>query len=68
MILLDTHAWVWWTIDPYQLSETQRREIIESEEDLIGVSAISCLGDSQALRVWTAGTSCWTARVVPRWH
>ena len=44
MILLDTHAWVWWTIDPYQLSETQRREIIESEEDLIGVSAISHVG------------------------
>jgi PIN domain nuclease of toxin-antitoxin system len=42
MILLDTHAWVWWTIDPYQLSETQRQEIIESEENLIGVSAISC--------------------------
>ena len=42
MILLDTHAWVWWTVDPDQLSETQRQEITESEEDLIGVSAISC--------------------------
>lgn len=42
MILLDTHAWVWWTIDPDQLSETQRQEITEGEEDLIGVSAISC--------------------------
>ena len=42
MIMLDTHAWVWWTIDPNQLTETQLQEITESEEDLIGVSAISC--------------------------
>ena len=42
MILLDTHTWVWWTIDPTQLSETQRHEITEGEEDVIGVSAISC--------------------------
>ena len=42
MILLDTHAWVWWTIGPTQLSETQRHEITGGEEDVIGVSAISC--------------------------
>ena len=42
MIVLDTHAWVWWTIDPDQLSETQRREIAANEDDRIGVSAISC--------------------------
>ena len=42
MIMLDTHAWVWWTIDPDRLSETQRREIGDSEDDRIGVSAISC--------------------------
>ena len=42
MILLDTHIWVWWTIDPDQLTEAQRTEIAESEEDLIGISAISC--------------------------
>ena len=42
MIVLDTHAWVWWTIDPDRLSETQRQEITDSEEDRIGVSAISC--------------------------
>ena len=42
MIVLDTHTWVWWTIDPDRLSETQRREIAASENDRIGVSAISC--------------------------
>ena len=42
MIVLDTHAWVWWTIDPNRLSETQRQEIISNEDDVIGVSAISC--------------------------
>ena len=42
MIMLDTHAWVWWTIDPDRLTETQQREIVGSEEAGIGVSAISC--------------------------
>jgi len=42
MIVLDTHAWVWWTIDPDQLSETQRERITRNEDDIIGVSAISC--------------------------
>ena len=42
MIVLDTHAWVWWTVDPERLSESQRQEIEEHEEDLIGVSAMSC--------------------------
>ena len=42
MIMLDTHVWVWWTIDPVRLSETQRQAIASNEEDRIGVSAISC--------------------------
>ena len=42
MIVLDTHVWVWWTVDPARLSETQRREIASNEDDRIGVSAISC--------------------------
>ena len=42
MIALDTHAWVWWTVDPDRLSERQRREISNNEGDRIGVSAISC--------------------------
>ena len=42
MIVLDTQAWVWWTIDPSQLSEVQRQAIADNEEDGIGVSVISC--------------------------
>ena len=42
MIVLDTQAWVWWTMDHARLSEAQRREIASHEEDRIGVSAISC--------------------------
>ncbi len=42
MILLDTHAWVWWVHDPAQLTPAQREAIVANEEDLIGVSAISC--------------------------
>ena len=42
MILLDTHVWVWWTIDPARLSETQRQEISNNESGRIGVSTISC--------------------------
>ena len=42
MIVLDTHVWVWWTIDPARLSETQRQEISNNESGRIGVSTISC--------------------------
>ena len=41
MIVPDTHAWGWWTIDPARLSETQQEEISANEDDRIGVSAIS---------------------------
>ena len=42
MIVLDTQAWVWWMIDPSQLSEAQRQAIADNEADTIGVSVISC--------------------------
>ena len=42
MIVLDTHAWVWWTNDPIRLSEIQRQAISSNEADTIGVSVISC--------------------------
>ena len=42
MIVLDTHAWLWWTLDPDMLSESQREAIVSNEEEGIGVSAISC--------------------------
>jgi len=40
VILLDTHAWIWWESDPHLLSRTAERTIREA--DGIGVSAISC--------------------------
>lgn len=42
MIVLDTHVWIWWTIDSERLGAAQRRIIENNEHDLIGVSAISC--------------------------
>lgn len=42
MIVLDTHVWLWWVNDSTRLTEAQRQEIVRNEDDLIGVSAISC--------------------------
>jgi len=42
MIVLDTHAWVWWVHDETRLSITQIEAIKANENDGIGVSAISC--------------------------
>ena len=41
MILLDTHVWVWWSIDSERLSAGHRRLIDEGEQDGIGVSVFS---------------------------
>ena len=40
MIVLDTHAWIWWASSPDKLSPAARRAIDEARK--IGVSAISC--------------------------
>ena len=37
MIILDTHAWVWWVEDPEQLSEAQREAIEANERDDNGI-------------------------------
>ena len=42
LIVLDTHVWIWWTIDPGKLTQTQRAKIAASEEAGIGISAMSC--------------------------
>lgn len=39
MIVLDTHAWLWWIADPARLSPAARQAI--DEADAIGVSPIS---------------------------
>lgn len=40
MIVLDTHAWIWWVAEPERLS-ARARHAIDSAEAL-GVCAISC--------------------------
>jgi PIN domain nuclease of toxin-antitoxin system len=40
LIVLDTHAWIWWISDPAHLSKPARAEIHAATE--IGISAISC--------------------------
>ena len=39
MIVLDTHAWIWWRADPGRLSVSAARVIADA--DRIGVSSIS---------------------------
>jgi PIN domain nuclease of toxin-antitoxin system len=40
MIVVDTHAWLWWTDDPGRLSSRARATI--DEADAIGVPTICC--------------------------
>lgn len=40
MIVLDTHAWVWWVGETGDLSRAAERAISEAEQ--IGISTISC--------------------------
>lgn len=39
MIVLDTHAWLWWTSDPDRLSDPARHALVAA--DRIGVSTLS---------------------------
>jgi len=40
VIVLDTHAWIWWTADPDRLSNRARHAIEHATH--VGVAAISC--------------------------
>jgi len=40
MILLDTHAWIWWAGESPRLSPRARQAIDETDE--LGISVISC--------------------------
>ena len=43
MIVLDTHAWIWWVASPEQLSDRARGEIDRAKEHKeICISSISC--------------------------
>jgi PIN domain nuclease of toxin-antitoxin system len=61
MVVLDTHAWIWWMDDPSRLSPAAWQALERAEA--IGVAAISC---------WEAGMLALTGRVtfepqVERW-
>ena len=40
MIILDTHAWIWWSNESTKLAPRAKKII--QEADLVGVTAISC--------------------------
>lgn len=40
MVVLDTHAWIWWSDDPERLGANAREAI--DEADSIGIPAICC--------------------------
>lgn len=40
MILLDTHAWIWWAVESANLSARAKQTMSQSDE--LGVSVISC--------------------------
>lgn len=40
MIVLDTHAWLWWTAEPRKISKRAREAI--DRADRIGVCTVSC--------------------------
>ena len=41
MIVLDTHAWIWWVSDPQKLGRAAKREIHRTTK--IGVPAVCCM-------------------------
>lgn len=61
MIILDTHAWIWWVNESAKL--TPKAKLAIEEADSIGISAISCwevsmlvakerIGFSMDVQVW----------------
>jgi PIN domain nuclease of toxin-antitoxin system len=40
MIILDTHAWIWWVNQSEKLSKNASQAI--NDADIIGIPAISC--------------------------
>jgi PIN domain nuclease of toxin-antitoxin system len=40
LIVLDTHAWLWWVAEPHRLSQNAREAI--DRADSLGIATISC--------------------------
>jgi len=57
MIILDTHIWVWWEHGNEQLTQKQSKAIQDNEDDVIGVSAISCWEVAKLVEVGRLGLS-----------
>jgi len=57
MIVLDTHIWVWWVHGNEQLTQNQFKAIQDNEDDVIGVSAISCWEVAKLVEVGRLGLS-----------
>ena len=57
--VLDTHAWVWWHMQPKKLSQRVRAIIADLEQyDELLLSAISCWEFSKLLEKKRIGISC----------
>ncbi len=58
MIVLDTHAWIWWVDGDRRLTQGQRDVIAAEEANLIGVSAISCWEVAKLVELGRVALSC----------
>jgi PIN domain nuclease of toxin-antitoxin system len=58
MIVLDTHAWIWWVDGDRRLTQSQRSVISAEEANLIGVSAISCWEVAKLVELGRVVLSC----------
>jgi PIN domain nuclease of toxin-antitoxin system len=58
MIVLDTHAWIWWVDGDERLTLAQRDAIAAEEGSLIGVSAISCWEVAKLVELGRVALSC----------
>lgn len=58
MIVLDTHAWIWWVDGDRRLTQSQRDIITAEEAGLIGVSAISCWEVAKLVELGRVALSC----------
>jgi len=61
MVVLDTHAWLWWSDDPSRLSATARGAIAAAGS--VGVVAVSCWEVAMLAARGRIGLD----REVPRW-
>jgi PIN domain nuclease of toxin-antitoxin system len=70
VIVLDTHAWIWWAGASPRLTPRAARTIEQAEA--VGTAAISCwelamclrlpnVGDQRRREASSAGSACWAA-------